>query len=99
MKLNTRAFALASAGIAGLWFAICAAFVAITPEATSALLSYVLHYNLDSVRPLTVGSFSGGLLLFSLWVGVFAGLIAWLYNRLEADSQPVVATQPRAAER
>ena len=73
MKLNASAFALASAGIAGLWFAICAAFVAITPEATSALLSYVFHYSLDSVRPLTVGSFAGGLVLFSLWVGAFCG--------------------------
>jgi hypothetical protein len=97
MKLNTSTFALASAGTAGLWFAICAAFVAMTPEATSALLSYVLHYNLDSVRPLTVGSFSGGLLLFSLGVGAFARLIAWLYNRLQGDSE--VATQPRAAAR
>lgn len=86
MRLDTRAFALASAGIAGLWFTVCAFFVAIAPEATSALLSFVFHYNLEAPRPLTLGGFVGGLLLFSLWVGTFAGMIAWSYNRLRPPS-------------
>ena len=98
MRLDPRAFALASAGIAGLWFTICAFFVAIAPEATAAVLSFVFHYNLDVPRPLTVGSFFGGLVLFSAWVGAFVGLVAWLYNRLQAASEPTVAGQPRAAE-
>ena len=99
MRLDTKAIALAAGGVGALWFVICALFVAIAPDATAAVIGFVLHYPIAAPRPLSLGSFIGGLLLFSAWIAAFFGLIGWLYNRLEGGTQPVRTAEPRTAVR
>ena len=88
MRVDTRALAVASGAAAAIGFAICALFVAIAPGATSAFLTYVLHIDLTSLaRPLTWGSFVGGVLAIAVGLAIFAALVGSIYNRL-ARAQP-----------
>jgi hypothetical protein len=55
----------------------------VAPEPTMAFLSYILHSDLTSIsRPVNPGSFIVGLLAWSLGTGLYAALIARIYNRL-----------------
>ena len=88
MRVDTRALAIASGAAAATGFAICALSVAIAPGATSAFLTYVLHLDLTSLaRPLTWGSFAGGVLAIAVGLAIFAALVGSIYNRL-ARAQP-----------
>ena len=83
MRVDTRALAIASGAAGATGFAICALFVAIAPDATSAVLTYVLHLDLTSMaRPLTWGSFAAGVLAFATGLAIFAALVGSIYNRL-----------------
>lgn len=87
MRINTRAIGIASGMIAAAWFVVCGLLVAIAPGATSTFLGWVLHIDLSSLaRPISVSSFIGGLILFSVFVGICVAGTAWLYNRLTAQS-------------
>ena len=82
MKLNVWALARAVGIVTAVVFAICAFLVAVAPEATAALLSYLLHVDLTGlVRPITWASFFAGLLALSIGASVLAAVMAWLYNR------------------
>lgn len=88
MRVDTRALAIASGAAGTTAFAICALFVAIAPGATSAFFTYVLHIDLTSLaRPLTWGSFVGGVLAIAVGLAIFAALVGSIYNRL-ARTQP-----------
>jgi hypothetical protein len=83
MKTNIRALALASGLIAATTFAACGILVAFAPGKASSVLGWVLHIDLTSLaRPLTLGNFVGGLLLFSLFIGSCVAATAWLYRKL-----------------
>ncbi len=96
MKLDAKALALAAGVVGALWFIICAFFVAIAPEATAAVIGFVVHYPVAAPRPLTLGSLIGGFLTFSAWIAAFFGLIGWLYSRLGEVAPSVLAAQPRS---
>jgi len=83
MKLNVWAFARAAAIVTAVVFTICAFFVAVAPEASVAFFGYLFHIELTALtRPITWGSFFAGLLGSGLGMFLFAGAVAWLYNRI-----------------
>jgi hypothetical protein len=101
MSLNPRAFGLAGGLTAGVLFVLCAAAVAVAPGSTTALAGYLIHADLSTVtRTLTLGSFVGGLILWSVGTAFTFALAAWFYNRLIArwafqEFKPRKAEQPQ----
>lgn len=86
MKLDTRAFAMATAIIAAVLFVICAFFVALAPKETTAVAGYLIHADLSGFsRSLTCGSFFGGLVGWSLGTAIVAGAAAGIYNRFARE--------------
>lgn len=82
MGINTRALGFATGLVAASTFVVCGLFVALAPGTTSSFLSWVFHIDLTSLaRPISVASFIGGLVLFSLFIGVCVAAAAWLYNK------------------
>ena len=82
MGINTRALGFATALVAASTFVVCGLFVAVAPGATSSFFSWVFHIDLTGMaRPISVASFIGGLVLFSLFLGVCVSAAAWLYNK------------------
>lgn len=83
MRLDPRAFGTAAGIAAAVLFAICALAVAIAPEPTTALASYLIHLDLSGMtRTMTFGRFVGGLVLWSFGTGLVFGAVAAIYNRL-----------------
>lgn len=74
--------------IAGGTYALCALAVAISPAATQAFLSYMMHVDLTTLsRPLSVGSFLIGIVLFSALLGTLAYCTARVYGWLNSQSR------------
>jgi hypothetical protein len=83
MRLDSRAFGLSAGIVAAVLFTLCAAAVALLPGTTSAFFSSIMHLDLTQLtRPLTWGSFFGGLLVWGIGVGVVFGTAGILYNRM-----------------
>ena len=83
MKLNTGAVFWAVAIVSTASYVVCAAFVAISPGATSQFFGWVMHIDLSSLaRHITWSSFFGGMVCYSLVMGFLAWASAWAYNRL-----------------
>ena len=83
MRLDARAFGVAAGAAAAVLFILCALAVAIAPDATTALASYLIHMDLSGMsRSLTFGSCVGGLLIWTLGTGVTFWLVASIYNRV-----------------
>jgi small-conductance mechanosensitive channel len=88
MRLNTRALGFAAGIVAAATFVVCGLMVAIAPGATSSFFGWVFHIDLSSLaRPISVTSFVGGLIVYSIFVGVFVAAAGWMYNRLTATSK------------
>jgi 2TM family of unknown function (DUF5676) len=97
MRLDARAFGTAAGMVAAALFTICALAVAVAPEGTTALASYLIHMDLSGMtRTMTFGGFIGGLVIWTLGTGVTFGAVAEIYNLLVARS---AATQRAAAAR
>lgn len=87
MPLSIRAFAWAAGLTAAVLFVVCAAAVAVAPNATTRLAGFLLHADLSEFRrTLTWGSFFGGVAVWTLGTALTFGLTAWIYNRLGARS-------------
>ena len=83
MKLDTRAFAIATAVIIAVAYAICAFLVALAPEATRAFFGYLFHIDLTGLsRAITWESFFAGIIGSFVGTGIVAVAVSWLYNRL-----------------
>lgn len=83
MRLDTRAFAIAAGTTAGVLFTLCAVAVAVAPGPTTAFFGYLVHLDLSALpRTLTVGSFIGGLICWTLGTALSFGFAAIVYNRL-----------------
>ena len=83
MKLNVRGFSIAVGAVLAAAFSVCAFFVAVAPEATPAFLGYLLHINLAGLtRPLSWPSYFAGVLAVGVWTGLWAAVVAGLYNFL-----------------
>ncbi|HEY3117066.1 MAG TPA: DUF5676 family membrane protein [Chloroflexota bacterium] len=98
MRLEARAFGMAAGIVAAALFTICALAIAIAPEATTALASYLVHMDLSGMsRTLTLGSFIGGLIIWTLGTAVSFGCAAAIYNWLIARApgrEPIAAQRP-----
>jgi hypothetical protein len=82
MKLDTRAFAIATAVVAAALFLICAFFVAVAPEKTTAFVGHLIHADLSGMsRSLTWANFFGGLVCWTVGTGIAGAMLAWFYNR------------------
>ena len=83
MRLNSRAMFWGAAIVAAISYAICAAFVALVPQTTTRFFGWMMHIDLTGLaRHITWGSFLGGILCYSVIIGLLAGASAWAYNRL-----------------
>jgi 2TM family of unknown function (DUF5676) len=81
--LRSRSIFIATAVMSALAYLICVVFIALAPRATMTFFGYILHADLSSIaRSVSVGGFFIGLLAWSLGTGLYAALIARLYNRL-----------------
>jgi len=83
LRLSVRSLFFATAIASGTAYLLCVLFLAVAPQATMAFFSYVLHTNLSGIiRSVTWGSFIVGLLVWSVGTGLYAALVARLYNKL-----------------
>jgi hypothetical protein len=83
MRLDTRAFAIAAGATAAVLFTICALAVAIAPGSTTAMFGYLVHMDLSALpRTLTLASFVGGLICWTVGTALTFALVATIYNRL-----------------
>ena len=87
MKLNISAFASAMGFALAAGFTVCAFFVAVAPEATAAVIGYLLHINLSGLtRPLTFPSYIAGVLAVGLYAALWSALAAKIYNLIVGES-------------
>jgi uncharacterized protein DUF5676 len=83
MRLDARAFGLAAGAAAAVLCVICAAAVAIAPEATTAIAGELIHADLSGMTgTLTLGSFISGLICWFFGITVTFWFVAWIYNWL-----------------
>ena len=98
MRLDALAFGLSAGATAAVLFVICALAVAIAPDATTSFAGHLIHVDLSGItRTLTVASFVGGLICWSLGTTVTFWLTGTIYNRLAGRTSDVRLTEPRAA--
>lgn len=98
MKLDARAFGLAAGATAGVLFILCALAVAIAPEATTSFAGYLIHADLSAMtRTLTLGSFVGGLVCWTVGTGLVFWFTGVVYNRLTGVKLSVGMTEQRSA--
>ncbi len=82
MKLSARSLFLATAITTGIAYLLCILFVILAPQPTMAFFSSILHANLTGITlTVTWGNFITGLLFWSIVPGLYAALLARLYNR------------------
>ncbi len=85
MGINTRALGTASALAAASIFVVCSIFVALAPGLASGVFSWVFHIDITSLaRPISLGGFVAGLLVFSAFIGAFAAAAGWMYNAFDS---------------
>lgn len=99
MRLDPKPFGIAAGVIAAVTYVLCALVVAVAPGTTQATLSYVLHVDLTGLaRPISLASFTAGLVVFGAFIGLCAFFTARLYNVLGAR-QKVAISRPAPATR
>jgi len=81
MELNKSKFALAGAEVMGVWYVVCALFVALWPELAMKLFGWIVHLvNLEAgvaSFPEVIYGFAEVVILTYITAYVFA----WLHNR------------------
>ncbi|HET8622088.1 MAG TPA: DUF5676 family membrane protein [Gemmatimonadales bacterium] len=83
MRLDARAFGIATGIVAAVLFSICALAVAAAPGPTTALAGYLVHTDLTGIaRAVTFGNFLGGLVIWTVGTAVAFGSAVGIYNRL-----------------
>lgn len=86
MKINSLKFGLASAITAAVFWIICSFFVWIVPGGMMSLTTNMMHMEMGrggwTLSPIGV---VWGLIAWSLFTGIFAWLIATIYNLLTKD--------------
>lgn len=82
-RLNVRAVGVAQAFVGAVLFLLCSLLVVFFPEATAKFTGFAFHTDLSGVaRPLSLGGFLVGLIVFSLGFGLVSALAAGVYNNL-----------------
>ena len=82
MKLNIWPFSLSVGVVTAVASVICGILIALAPEATMAVVSYLFHIDLTGLsRTITWGGFFAGLVVSVLTMMLGAAAVAWIYNR------------------
>ena len=83
MKLSVQAMALAAAIVTAAFFAVCVFFVAVAQPEAARFIGFVFHVDLTAIsRTPTWASSLVGVAFLALYVGLFGGILAAVYNRL-----------------
>lgn len=89
MKLDTRAFATATAGAGILAYAMGALLDTFSSWGGAAAVSFIFRVDIvELAQPLTLASLAVGLAVSGLLGGLVGGFVAWAYNRL---TRPAIA--------
>ena len=81
--LNVRALTITGAIVAAASYVICAAFVAIAPDAASTIGTYIVHIDLSRIgRTVTWGGALIGGTFFTAFVAFVCATAGALYNSL-----------------
>lgn len=90
-QINKNGFALATGGVLGAIYVICAIFIALWPDVALQLLGWLAHLvNVDKFAgdvAITFGGFLAGLAQVVIYAYAGAWLIAWLHNKFCEASQ------------
>ena len=98
MRLDPKPFGIAAGVVAAATYVLCALLVAVAPGTTQATLSYVLHVDLTGLaRPISLASFTVGLVVFGAFIGLCTFFTARLYNVLGARENVAVGRTAPAA--
>ena len=83
MKLNIWPFSLSLGIVTAVASIICGLLIALAPEATMAVVSYLFHIDLTGLsRTITWGGFFAGLAVSVFVMMLGAASVAWLYDHL-----------------
>jgi len=80
---NVRALTITGLVMAAITYVVCAAFVALAPDAAATLGTYITHMDLTKIgRPVTWGGALIGFVIVTGFVAIVCGASASIYNRL-----------------
>lgn len=79
---NVKALAITGLVMAAVTYVVCAAFVAIAPEAATTLGSYITHMDLEVGRSVTWGGAVIGFVFVTIFVAIVCAASGAIYNRL-----------------
>ena len=80
MELNKQKFALAAATVMGAWSIICASLVAIAPDLTMKLFSWMVHL-VNFQASVTFPEAIYGVVEVFVLTYITAYVFAWLHNK------------------
>jgi hypothetical protein len=93
MKLDARAYALASGLVMAALYSLCRARYAVAPDATAAAFSYLLQIDVSGLKhQMSWDGFVAGLAAWSTAWALAAAALAGLYNRL-SGAEPADAVR------
>lgn len=88
MRLDVRAYALASGAVVAVFGTLCAAAIAFNAKGFMAVVGYLAHVDLSPLaRAITWTSYLVGITAWTALFALWGGTLAWLYNRLSAGAQ------------
>ena len=83
MKLDSIYFGFAAAYAAAIFWIACSALVLMLPAMSMGMGGYMMHADFSGMNwHMGLIGFLFGLILWTLTVGIFASLMAAIYNRL-----------------
>jgi len=90
-QINKNGFALATSGVMGVIYIVCAIFVALWPNFALQLFGWLVHLvNVEKFASdvaITLSGFIFGLLQAVIYTYIGAWLIAWLHNKFCETNQ------------
>lgn len=80
---NVKALTITGLVMAAIIYVVCAAFVAVAPDAASTLGTYITHIDLNKVgRSVSWGGAAIGFVFVTAFVAIVCGASGAIYNRL-----------------
>jgi hypothetical protein len=90
MKINSLSFGLAGAITTAITWTICSLLVWMMPGPMMAATGHMVHMDMTKFGwMLSPMGFLSGLIVWSLFVGVFGWILATIYNVLTKEKDPV----------
>jgi len=83
MKLDAMKFGMATAIVFGLFWIACSVLVMMLPSVMMDMSGHMIHGDMSGMRwHMTISGVVIGLMIWSLFAGLTAGLIAQFYNKM-----------------